>query len=67
MADQDNNFKQMLFSELEKMPDAPLGVENSLDGTMGFIGHFAKVVELYIPNFIQAMVAFLGGDNKLEK
>jgi len=66
MANNDNNFKQMLFSELEKMPDAPRQVENGIDGSVGFISHFAKVVELYIPNFIQALVAFLGGDDKQE-
>jgi len=66
MANQDNNFKQMLFSELEKMPHAPKQVENGIDGSVGFISHFAKVVELYIPKFVQALVAFLGGEEKTE-
>lgn len=62
MAEKDNNFKQMLFQELEAMPDAPKMVENGIDGTTGFISHFAKVIELYIPKFIDAMMAFLGAE-----
>ena len=67
MANNDNNFKQMLFQELEAMPDAPPSVENGLDGSMGFISHFAKVVELYVPKFIEALMAFLGANNKPDK
>ena len=64
MANNDNNFKQMLFQDLEAMPDAPSEVENGIDGSVGFISHFAKVVELYIPKFIEAMMAFLGSSDK---
>jgi len=64
MAENDNNFKQMLFQELEAMPQAPNQVENGIDGSVGFISHFAKVVELYIPKFIDALMAFLGANNK---
>ena len=67
MADNDNNFKQMLFQDLEAMPDAPRQVETGIDGTVGFISHFAKVIELYIPKFIEAMMAFLGARDKKDK
>lgn len=67
MAEKDNNFKQMLFSELEEMPDAPIQVENGIDGSVGFISHFAKVIELYVPKFIEALVAFLGGRDESVK
>jgi len=67
MANNDNNFKQMLFQDLEAMPDAPPQVENGIDGSVGFISHFAKVVELYVPKFIEAMLAFLGASNKPDK
>ena len=61
---EDNNFKQMLFQELQEMPDAPEQVENGVDGSIGFISHFAKVIELYIPKFIEALAAFLGAKPK---
>lgn len=67
MANNDNNFKQMLFQDLEEMPDAPRQVENGIDGSVGFISHFAKVVELYVPKFIEALMAFLGASNKSDK
>jgi len=67
MANNDNNFKQMLLQELEKMPEAPSQVENGIDGTVGFISHFSKIVELYVPKFIEALMAFLGAENKTEK
>ena len=67
MAENDNNFKQMLFQELEAMPQAPRQVENGIDGSVGFISHFAKVIELYIPKLIDALLAFLGADNKPKK
>ena len=64
MAENKNNFKQMLFQDLEAMPHAPESVEKNIDGSVGFISHFAKVVELYIPKFIDALLAFLGADGK---
>lgn len=67
MAQKDNNFKQMLFQDLELMPDAPKQVENGIDGSVGIISHFAKVVELYIPKFIEALLAFLGAKERPEK
>ena len=67
MANNDNNFKQMLFQDLEAMPDAPRQVETRIDGTVGFISHFAKVIELYVPKFIDALMAFLGAGNKPNK
>ncbi len=67
MANKDNNFKQMLFQDLEAMPDAPSQVENGIDGSIGFISHFARVVELYIPRFIEALMAFLGAEDKANK
>ena len=67
MANNDNNFKQMLFQDLEAMPDAPRQVETGVDGSVGFISHFAKVVELYIPKFIEALVAFLGAGDRPDK
>ena len=67
MANNDNNFKQMLFQDLEAMPDAPRQVETGVDGSVGFISHFAKVVELYIPKFIKALVAFLGAGDRPDK
>ena len=67
MAQNDNNFKQMLFQDLELMPEAPQQVENRLDGSIGIISHFAKVVELYIPKFIEAILAFLGAPENPEK
>ena len=67
MANNDNNFKQMLFQDLEAMPDAPRQVETGIDGSVGFISHFSKVIELYIPKFIEALMAFLGADDKPNK
>ena len=67
MANNDNKFKQMLFQDLEAMPDAPRQVETGVDGSVGFISHFAKVVELYIPKFIEALVAFLGAGDRPDK
>lgn len=63
MAD-NNNFKQMLFQELQEMPNAPEEVENGVDGSIGLISHIGKFIELYIPKFIEALAAFLGSDNK---
>lgn len=67
MANNNNNFKQMLFQDLEAMPDAPRQVETGVDGSVGFISHFAKVVELYIPKLIAALVAFLGAGDRPDK
>ena len=67
MANNDINFKQMLFQDLQAMPDAPRQVENGVDGSVGFISHFSKIVELYVPKFIEALLAFLGADNKSDK
>ena len=63
MAD-NNNFKQLLFQELKEMPQAPDEVENGVDGSIGFISHIGKFIELYIPKFIDAITAFLGSDNQ---
>lgn len=58
---QDNNFKQMLSNELAESPEAPGLIENRIDGSIGMISHVSKLIELYIPNFIDALMVFLGG------
>ncbi|MBT8219152.1 MAG: hypothetical protein KJP00_04985 [Bacteroidia bacterium] len=63
MAD-NNNFKQLLFQELQEMPEAPGQVENGVDGSIGFISHIGKFIELYIPKFIDAITAFLGSNDR---
>lgn len=67
MAEQENNFKQMLSQELENKPEAPNLVENRLDGSINSVLHIAKVLELFIPKFIDAVMVFLGGKPREEK